>query len=328
MIFIRPLDHHYMKIHPFAAVLMISFLSFCSSPKDDTTRNEMSIAYNVLFDAESDNYEVFTMDLQGSDKKNITNLAGVEWAYLAFKNRLFFISDKDTLARCFFLYETDYQGSKKRKVSDIRLADSWMSTRFDGQEMIVKPHRIVDSAFYIINTTSGNLLQRLETGLPFANDPLFINKGSQVIFRGGNKKSKRDEGFLDELYRINSDGTDLVQLTHYPKDDTTAKWYDYHAGPPRLHPTENFITYQSYQQGKYSLYVITNDGSRNWKLTDLPYNEGWHDWSADGNWLAIEIFDNDQTQFHIGLMNWKTRNFTFLTDSTHKYQQAPVFVLK
>ena len=324
-----------MTTQPMNSCLLfwICILTSCTGINNsDTEINkvepEYDIAYNVLFDSENDNYEVFTMNLDGSDKRNITNLSGVEWTYYSYKDRLYFISDRDTCQRCaYFLYETDFKGTNPRKVSDIQLADSWMSSRNNGTEFIVKPNRRVDSVFYIIDL-KGNLLQKLETGLPKSDDPLFVNNGKQVVFCGANKNSKREKGYKEELYLINIDGSGLKQLTHYPVSDTTAPWWAYKAGPPKLHPIENFISYQSYQSGKYSLYAVTLDGSRQWKLTENPEDEGWHDWSPDGKWLAIELFDNAQTQFHIGLMNWESKQMKIITDTTFKYQQAPNFVVK
>lgn len=323
-----------LKVNPFIALLLALSLWSCKEQPETTASetepslNNYAIAYNVLYDNEADNYEVFTMDVDGSHQQNVTKLPGVEWTYYAYKDQLYFISDKDTCQRCaYYLYVTDYKGSTPRKVSDIQLADSWMSSRKDGQELIVRPHAKVDSVLYILDA-QGKLLQRLETGMPNFSDPLFVNDGAQVVFRGGTKKSKREEGYQEELYKMNVDGTELQQLTHYPIADTTAKWWAYKAGPPKQHPTEKFISYQSFQDGKYSLYAVTLDGDKQWKLTDLAQNEGWHCWSPDGKWLAIELFDTDQTQFHIGLMDWQTKVLTILTDTTYKYQQAPHFVLK
>jgi len=289
---------------------------------------EYAIAYNVLTDSENDNYEVFTMNMDGSEKRNVTNLPGVEWTYYSYQEKLYFISDKDTCQRCaYYLYETNFKGGNPKKISTIPLADSWLSSRKDGSEFIVKPSTKIDSAFYIIDP-NGELIQRLETGLPSYSDPTFTARGTKVVFRGATKKSKREADYQEEIYLINTDGTDLTQLTTYPQSDTTAPWFAYKAGPPKLHPIENYITYQSFQNGKYSLFGVTLDGSKHWKLTENPEDEGWHEWSPDGKWLAIELYDTDQTQFHIGLMNWDTKQMKILTDTTYQYQQAPNFVLK
>mgnify|MGYP003859713635 CR=1 FL=1 len=298
----------------------------CGSKENSTAEQSgYVIAYNVLIDEETDNYEVFTMNIDGSEKRNITNLKGVEWTYYSYQDNLYFISDKDTCHRCYFLYQTNFKGEDPKKISEIQLADSWMSSRNKGTELIVRPK--ADSVFYIIDL-KGNILQKIYTGLAYSTDPVFINGGSQIVFRGAYKKFKKDNGYKDELFVLNVDGTGLKQLTSYPEADTTAKWYSYHAGPPKLHPTENFLSYQSFQKGKSSLYAVTLDGSRNWKLTDNPQSEGWHEWSPDGKWLAIGLFDNDQSQFGIGLMNWETKEIKILTDTTYKYQQAPNFVKK
>ena len=287
--------------------------------------NDYVIVYNVLVNDSTDNYDVFKIDMDGSNQKNITNLPGVEWSYISEKNKVLFISDKDTCHRCFRLYQSDFKGENLKKISDILLSDSWMSSRNNGKELIVKPK--ADSTFYIIDF-KGNILSRLETGLPYSGDPLFVNNGKQIVFRGGKTKSKLVEGFNEELYIIDENGQNRKQLTTYPVNDTTAGKFGYKAGTPKLHPTENYITYQSKQNGKYSLYAVSLDGQKQWKLTDNKENEGWHDWSPDGKWLAIELFDNEQTQFHIGLMNWETKELKILTDSTYQYQQCPNFVTK
>jgi len=308
-------------------------LAACIQGKNNTNEvytysdSSFVIAYNVGLDFENDNYEVFTMNLDGSKKRNVTNLPGVEWTYLSVKDNLYFISDKDTCHRCYFLYKTNYQGENPTKITETRLADSWMSSRFDDTELIIKPHKEIDSVFHIIDL-EGALIQRVETGLAYATDPLFVGDGKQIVFRGAQHAFKKDSGYRDELFVINDDGTGLRQLTNYPDNDTTSQWYNYHAGPPKWHPTEHFISYQSFQKGKYSLYAVNLDGTKNWKLTDLDESEGWHEWSPDGQWLAIELFDKNQTQFHIGLMHWQSKSLKILTDSTYKYQQSPNFLLK
>lgn len=313
---------------------VILLLASCIDHQDvvDISKTEVesryAIAYNVLTDSEKDNYEVFTMNMDGSDKRNVTRLSGVEWSYFSFHDQLYFLSDKDTCQRCaYYLYETNYKGEHPRKISDVPLADSWMSSRKNGNEIIIKPHKSIDSVFYIIDL-NGKVLKKVNTGLPYAFDPAFSPDGKTIAFRGANKKSKREEDFDDEIYIINDDGTGLKKLTEYPQSDTTAQWYSYKAGPPQWHPTDHFISYASFQNGKYSLYGVTPDGKKNWKLTDNPYNEVYHSWSPDGNWLVTDLSDTLETKFQIGLMNWKSREMKILTDTSYSFQQAPNFVMK
>ncbi|MEB8347385.1 hypothetical protein OO010_15125 [Flavobacteriaceae bacterium KMM 6898] len=307
----------------------------CNSRKKDKVKNDrlpldisqMSIAYNVLVNEEKDDYEVFTMNMDGNQKINVTNFPGVEWTYAAHGKNLYYISDKDAKKRNYYLYKSDYLGRGIEKVGNLRLADSWMDFRKNGTEIIVNPHSSVDSVFYIINL-KGKILQRIKTGLPRSWDPIFVNNGTQVVFRGGTKKSKKEEGYKEELYLINEDGSSLTQLTHYPETDVSAPWYAYKAGPPNLHPTENFISYASFQSGKYSLYGVTLDGQKQWKLTDNELWEVYHDWSPDGKWLVTDVSDSEESHYDIALINWATKAMTILTDTTYRFQQSPNFVMK
>ena len=305
-------------------------LSSCTNSSRDQKGDrsgspEFLIAYNVLVDGDNDNYDVFLTDLEGRSATNLTNHPDVAWTYLGGSGTIWFISDRDTCPRCYQLYSMDPGGDRVKRISDIRLSDSWISARNDGKELIITPHRSVDSGFYIIDA-DGIILSRLYHGLAYGNDPCFSPDGKQIAFRGAQKKSKREEGFNDEIYIMDDDGQNLKRLTAYPQEDTTAPWYAYKAGPPRWNAAGNFITYQSMQQGKYSLYAVTPDGSKHWKLTSNDMNEGWHDWSPDGRWLAIEVFDDEQTHFDIALMDWGTKKIKILTDTLFRFQQGPAFV--
>ena len=145
--------------------LISTVLIRCSNNTTEKTtepKGNYLIAYNVLMDNESDNYEVFTMGMDGSNKQNISNLNGVEWTYHSDGQNLFYISDKDSCHRCYYLYVMDAHGNNKKKVYHVRLSDSWMSTRSNGEEIILKPHKSVDSAFHIINLR-GKLIARIQT---------------------------------------------------------------------------------------------------------------------------------------------------------------------
>ncbi|NNC84221.1 MAG: hypothetical protein HKN79_11650 [Flavobacteriales bacterium] len=305
-----------------------------------TESRDYLIAYNVLVpdSANESNYEVFLTDMEGSYHRNLTNHPDVAWTYEAYDDRILFNSDRDTCYRCYFLYEMDVQGKILQKVSDIQLQDSWMGVRKEGQELLVNPKH--DSVFYLIDR-EGNLLERLDPGMKYINDPAFSPDGLQIVFRGSlrSKKEKRDrymnvphserleKEFIDELYIMSSDGSDVRQLTHYPIGDTTALWYNYHAGPPRWHPKEGYISYQSKQDGKSSLFGVQPDGSSMGRLTDLEGQEGWHDWSPDGRYLVIEVWDLDYERSDIILYDMQRKDHKVLTGDAYDLQQAPVFVV-
>jgi TolB protein len=285
------------------------------------------VAYNVQVDSKTDNYDVFAVHLDGSHPRNITNHKDVAWTYLAWKNRLFFISDRDTARRNYYLYGTDDRGTSVRKVTDLRLEDSWMGTRNDGRELVVTG-RIGSSVRYqlfLVDVSTGKYSQITNDTSAMYSDPTFSPDGRHIVYRY--RKEKRNRQEKAELWIMNLESHTSRQLTQFPPDDTTAAWHAYHAGPPRWHPTENFISFQSFRNGRYSLYGITPDGKKEWKLLETDVvSQGWHDWSDDGKLLAFDGNNEDRGRFDIYLTDWKSKRTRKLTDSTFKYQQAPVFV--
>ncbi|MBK9176146.1 MAG: PD40 domain-containing protein [Flavobacteriales bacterium] len=312
-------------------LVLIAFSAGCTSPPPaevaDATPN-LRIAFNVYTNTPEDNYEVFVMDLDGKNRKNITNTPGVEWVYAAHGSRLLFISDRDTCHRCYFLYEMDADGNNVRKISDRQLQDSWIGARLDGSEFLVDPKGINDTAFYRIDE-AGKVLDTLYHGLAYANDPCFSPNGRQVVFRGSNAKFKGSAGYHDELYIINTDGSGRRQLTHYPANDTTAEWWAYHAGPPFWEPSSSRISYCSKRKGNLSIFSIKPDGTDEQQLTPDGFDEDWHAWSPDGSWLVYSgtplVSEEERPAFDIFLMDLRTKQAKRLTTDTLT-EQAPVFV--
>lgn len=311
------------------SLLISSCLSSQKNSGNSTTISNYNIVYNIRVpDTTKDDWEIMSMNFDGANKKNISQNDDVAWTYYAYQNKLFFISDRDTCYRCFFLYESDANGQNIRKVSNLQLEDSWMSSRKNGEEMIVtgRVGRTVRYQLYIINTKTGVSRQITTDTAASHSDPVFSPDGKQIAF--SYKKNRRDRSTHEELYLINEDGTGLTKLTTYPENNPSAKEYGYRAGASRWHPTENFISYVSKQDGRHSIFAITPDGKKQWKLIDNPASEGWHDWSADGKWLVYNNSDNEETQYHITLMNWQTKETKQLTDNTYKSQLGPVFIRK
>lgn len=287
------------------------------------------IAYNVLQNQQADDYEVYVMDAKdGSDNQNITNHKDVAWTYYAWKNRLFFISDRDSCRRCYLLYETDASGKNIRQISKLRLEDSWMGSRQDGREMVVSGRIGMDIRYqlFIVNTATGAYRQITKDTAAMFRDPIFSPDGKKIVC--AYQKNKRDRQAHEELWIMNADGSEMRQLTQYPPDDPMHDGHGYKAGPPHWNHQQNFISYQSEQGGKSSLFAVSPDGKKHWKLTANPQDEGWHDWSSDGRLLAVEIFDPQQKRYDIYLMDYLTKEMKRLTGDAFQYNQAPVFVEK
>ncbi len=286
--------------------------------------NSLKIAYNVLFDKTADNYEIFVMNLDGTGKKNISNWKGVDWVYYSYEHKLYFVSDRDTTHRMYFLYEMDADGNNVRKICPFRLEDSWLSSRKGGTEFVVSARKDgLRNTLYIIDK-SGNIVRQLTSDTSrYYNDPCFSPDGEQIVFRY--KTNRRDRNENDELWIMNDDGTNMRRITQYPQDDPTRKWENYKAGPPQWRPATNVISYISWQKGNYSIFTIHPDGSGGKQLTGNDMNEGYHSWSPDGKMIAFDGSDLKDSKFSIYLLNADGSGTKQLTND-YKYEQAPVFV--
>ncbi len=284
----------------------------------------VKIAYNVGFNLELDNYEIFVMNADGSNQRNISNRPGVDWVYYAYKDRLYFISDRDSTSRKYFLYEMKWDGTEIRRITDYLVHDSWFSSRKDGTEFVITINKNDDydtRDLFIINK-EGEILSQV-TDDEFQNtDPHFSPDGKQIVFRSNRAK-------YDELYIINADGTGLRQLTDYPKNDGTALDWEYHAGPPQWVDSDR-ITYLSKQKSNYSIFSISPNGTQFKQLTPdsttrgYLSNEGWHSWSRNDSFIVFNA-TNLVGNYDIYIMRSDITDVRRLTDS-NRLDQAPVFV--
>lgn len=308
------------KMLPTLFLLGLSISALAQSPIQG-----YKIAYNLLENREAGDYEVYSMNPDGTDKANITRNPDVAWTYHAYQDKLYWISDRDTCYRCYYLYVSDALGNGVKKVSELRLEDSWMATRKKGCEMVVSGRvgKELRNQLFIINTESGKFRQITHDTAAMYGDPTFSPDGKQIVYRY--RKNRRDRSEKAELWLANADGSSPRQLTRFPASDTTAEWHAYHAGPPHWNAKLNLITYQSKQNGKYSLFAVSPDGNQPFVLHDFGLEAGWHDWSPDGRWLAVELFPNGDSPSDIYLWDYETKNLTRLTDSPG-YESSPVWV--
>lgn len=274
------------------------------------------IAYNVLEDAEADDYEVYVMELDGSESRNLTEHPAVDWVYVGRSDRLYMVSDRDEEKRKYRLYEMDVATGGLRQITPFRVRDSWLAASADGSRLVVASAKDGSPDLYLIDG-DGNELRRLTDDDTADRDPTFSPDGASVVW------SSSRSG-LDELWHMDLATGETARLTHFPEDDPARDEHGYHAGPPFWEHHSNRITFCSKRAGNYSIFSVRPDGSGLEQLTGDEFDECWHAWSPDGRYLAYDGTDADGN-YDIYLRDTDSGETTRLT-SHPRTEQAPVFV--
>ena len=80
-----------------------------------------------------------------------------------------------------------------------------------------------------------------------------------------------------EIYVMNADGANPINLTNHPADD----------GAPSWSPDGRQIAFASDRDGNWEIYVMNADGANPINLTNHPADDGAPSWSPDGRQIAF-----------------------------------------
>ena len=125
--------------------------------------------------------------------------------------------------------------------------------------------------------------------------PSWSPDGSRIAFG-----SDRDGN--NEIYVMDSDGSNLRRLTDHPGDD----------GSPSWSPDGRSIAFQSDRDGDYEIYVMESDGSNVRRLTDHSGGDGSPSWSPDGGRVAFQSDRDGNNEIYV--MESDGSNVRRLTD--------------
>lgn len=297
-------------------LVILALVAGCRVPPAPGTSSDddLLIAYNVLV-SERDDYEIFVMNLDGSEPRNISSSDGTDWVYASLGDTLYFVSTRDVEGKGYHLFSMKSDGSDVRRLAGFLVPDSYVSARDMGRELAIS--RTVDGQtdLYLIDP-AGTVLRRL-TDRPMPDrDPAFSPGGSLVAFRAGTMSDH-------DLWIVERAGGEPKRLTFYPDGKSRPDEHVYRAGPPRWSPSGSLISFISHQDGNYDIWLVRPDGSGLKRLTETPFDEGWHDWSPDGKRIVLDATKGEG--YDIYMMDAHGAGMTRLTSSPDT-EQSPVFV--
>lgn len=267
---------------PAAAVLL---LAACGSPRESgpvaPPATDWWIAYNVQMDSVGQRFDVYVMDGDGSNPRPVLESPGVDWVYAAHGDWLYVGSDRDTSARTLFLYRMKADGAQLERIYPHPVQDAWPAISTDGREMVLSTWLEDGTPALLRMEIGGAVLDTLLATADFDFGSAVWGPGdSLLVFRS-------TESGLDELWKMPQDGRWRQRITNYPGEASLADDV-YHTGAPRWSHQHGWISAMRFQDGEYDIHLFLEDAQWIRALTPEGSNEGWHDWSRDGNWLVYD----------------------------------------
>ena len=132
--------------------------------------------------------------------------------------------------------------------------------------------------------------------VPTSIPPTPLGGGTLVAFT-----SERDGNA--EIYIMNPNGSNPVNLTNHPASDQMPAWS----------PAGNRIAFESNRAGNWEIYAINQDGTGLEQLTNDPGNEQDAQWSPDGSRLLFHSNREDGI-LRVWMMNLASGALTRMTD--------------
>ena len=148
---------------------------------------------------------------------------------------------------------------------------------------------LISSEIYVLDVHNGlhTRLTNLSLREPFHGIPSWSASGRKVAFGALDKPRAEGDLINSEIYVMDSDGSNMVNLTNHPEFDEYPSWS----------PDGTKIVFHSYRGADWGLggdlYVMNPDGSGLERLTFDDHFESHVAWTPDSKWIVYWRGDVD-----------------------------------
>ena len=243
------------------------------------------------------NPEVYVMDIDGNNPRNLTNNPDKDWSpsWSPDGERIVFRSNRDghflKVIPAYEIYVMDADGGNQLNLTNNPSDDSFPSWSPDGKRIAFASYRdkkvknfIPTYEIYVMNADGGNP-QNLTNDRNEDWYPSWSPDGKRIAFM-----SLRDGHIIDvaptyEIYVMDADGGNPQNLTNDLNDDRYPSWS----------PDSKRIVFTAERPGHFrskfgitdEIYVMDADGKNQQRLTENRKNDWFPSWSPDGERIAF-----------------------------------------
>ena len=271
-----------------------------------------SIIYNSKQDG---NFEVYTMNPDGSNPKKISNHPKTDYAFCSSENgkSIYFYSNRDGNDE---IYKMNLDGLKVENISnhpssdrvpEISKNEKWLAFQSDRDEK--------SGEIYLMNLESKNIIRLTNNNL-YEESPCFSSNGKKILFTRQIKEKKDTlEVSNGEIFIMDLKTKKEIRLTNKDGFDSGAKFS----------PNQKQIAFYGKDEitGNYDIFIMNADGTNLTNLTNDVLEDYSPTWSPEGSWLAFTR--GNAENYDVWIINIHTKELRRLTTQP-KRDESPFWI--